>query len=190
MRWVGFAVDMSISETVSGPLAEQLPVSAELEEGFDRQILIAVLERFHYLGHSTPVGESIGHLMRDGRGRIVGGSLTRVAAWRYVARVRWIGRTEAARLVWVANQQRFLVFDADREPHLASHVLVRIARRLSADYEDRYGHPVHLLKTPVDWSRFTGACYRAVGCHDAGVTTGRRGLARLHVEERCQWALL
>ncbi len=67
MRWVGFAVDMSISERVSGPLAEQLPVSAELAEGFDRQLLFAVPERFRYLGHSTPVGESIGHTMRDGR---------------------------------------------------------------------------------------------------------------------------
>jgi transposase len=56
---------------------------------------------------------------------------------------------------------------------LASHVLGRIARRLSADWQAKYGHPIHLLETFVDTSRFSGVCYRAANWRMAGVTTGR-----------------
>ena len=73
----------------------------------------------------------------------------------------------------MVNQQRFLILDAVRVPHLASHVLARVAGRVGADYEERYGHSVHLLETFVDVSRFAGTCYRAAGWHDAGLTTGR-----------------
>ena len=173
---VALSVERSVSEPVSGPLSALQPVSVSVAEGSDRQLLHAVLERFHYLGLSTPVGESIGHLVRDCRGRIVGCSLSGAAAWRCASRDRWIGWSDAERgagLWLVANQQRFLILDAVRVPHLASHVLSLVSRRLSGDYEARYGHPVHLLESFVDSSRFSGTCYRAAGWHDAGQTTGR-----------------
>ena len=173
---VGLEVDWSISAPFSGPLCSLQPVSVELAEGSERVLLHALLERFHYLGLSTPVGESIGHLVRDRRGGIVGCSLTGAAAWRCAARDGWIGWSDAERragLQLVANQQRFLILDAVRVPHLASHVLSRLCRRLSGDYEARYGHPVHLLESFVDSSRFAGTCYRAAGWVDAGQTTGR-----------------
>jgi len=46
-------------------------------------------------------------------------------------------------------------------PHLASHVLGRIARRISADWQELYHHPIHLLESFVDIERFKGTCYRA-----------------------------
>ena len=106
----------------------------------------------------------------------MGCSLTGAAAWRCASRDRWIGWSDAERCagLWlVANQQRFLILNAVRVPHLASHVLSLVSRRLSGDYEARYGHPVHLLESFVDSSRFSGTCYRAAGWHDAGQTTGR-----------------
>ena len=123
---VGLEVDWSVSEAFSGPLSALLPVSVSVAEGSERPLLHAILERFHYLGLSTPVGESIGHLARDRRGRIVGCSLTGAAAWRCAARDRWIGWNDSARgagLCLVVNQQRCLILDAVRVPHLASHVL-------------------------------------------------------------------
>ena len=81
--------------------------------------------------------------------------------------------------MWVANQQRFLVFDADREPHHASHVLARIARSLSADHEDRYGHPVHLLKALVDSGR--GSRGPAIGRWAVMTRECRRGAAGMGV---------
>ncbi len=110
----------------------------------------------------------------------MGCSLTGAAAWRCASRrgtvgsaIGWSNAERRAGLWLVANQQRFLILDAVRVPHLASHVLSLVSRRLSGDYEARYGHPVHQLESFVDPSRFSGTCQRAAGWHDAGQTTGR-----------------
>ena len=60
-----------------------------------------------------------------------------------------------------------------RVPHLASHLLSQVARRLGADWVVKYGHPIELLETFVDRDRFRGACYRAAGWRHVGATTGR-----------------
>ena len=49
----------------------------------------------------------------------------------------------------------------------------RAARRLSQDWQDKYGHPIHLLETFVERPRFAGTCYRAAGWSAVGATTGR-----------------
>ena len=46
---VGLEVDWSVSEAYSGPLSALQPVSVSVAAGSDRQLLYAVLERFHYL---------------------------------------------------------------------------------------------------------------------------------------------
>jgi hypothetical protein len=70
-------------------------------------------------------------------------------------------------------------------PHLASHVLGLIARRIRADlpapralarqagWQAKYGHPVHALEAFVDRSRFRGTCYRAANWLRLGQTRGR-----------------
>jgi len=58
-------------------------------------------------------------------------------------------------------------------PHLASHLLSRMARRLSPDWERIYGHPIYFLETFVDPERFRGTCYRAPNWVVLGRTTGR-----------------
>jgi hypothetical protein len=56
---------------------------------------------------------------------------------------------------------RFLIFSWVKVPHLASHILALIARQVSADWEQKYGHPVYLLETFVEVERFRGTCYKA-----------------------------
>ena len=58
-------------------------------------------------------------------------------------------------------------------PHLASHILGRMARQLSQDWERIYGHPIYFLETFVDPERFRGTCYRAANWMVLGRTTGR-----------------
>ncbi len=58
-------------------------------------------------------------------------------------------------------------------PHLASHLLGRMARVLPQDWEEVYGHPVHFLETFIDPERFKGTCYRAANWVVLGRTTGR-----------------
>ena len=73
----------------------------------------------------------------------------------------------------IAYQSRFLILPWVRVPHLASHLLGRVARRIGADWQTRYGHPVHYLETFVDPERYAGTCYRAANWQELGLTTGR-----------------
>ena len=71
-----------------------------------------------------------------------------------------------------------------RVPHLASHVLARVTRRLSADWQTVYGHPVHFVETFVDPTRFKGTCYRAANWVYMGLTTGRGKQSNSYVPNR------
>jgi hypothetical protein len=81
---------------------------------------------------------------------------------------------------WIANNSRFLILPWVRVPHLASHVLGCISRRISADWQTKYGHPVELLETFVDRSLFRGTCYRAANWVHVGSTQGRSRQDRAH----------
>ena len=73
----------------------------------------------------------------------------------------------------LAYNTRFLILPWVRVPHLASHLLGRMARVLSADWQRLYGHPIYFLETFVDPQRFRGTCYRAANWVHLGRTTGR-----------------
>jgi hypothetical protein len=96
------------------------------------------------------VGESLAYLVRDCQGRDLACVLFGAAAWKTKPRDAWIGwddDTRARRLSLVANNHRFLILPWVQVPHLASHILGRIARRLPEDWQTQYGHRVHLLET-------------------------------------------
>ena len=57
-------------------------------------------------------------------------------------------------------------------PHLASHILGRMARRLALDWQGLYGHAIYFVETFIDPQRFRGACYRAANWTVLGHTTG------------------
>jgi len=136
----------------------------------------SLLERHHYLGHRGTVGENMQYLVSDGQGHALACVLFGAAAWQCKARDQDIGWDAPARqrgLGYVTNNTRFLILPWVHVPHLASHVLGRITRRLSSDWQAKYGHPIHLLETFVDTSRFAGTCYRAANWRMVGVTTGR-----------------
>ena len=89
---------------------------------------------------------------------------------------RFIGWTPAVRrrnLHLLAYNTRFLVLPWVQVPHLASHILAQMSRRLSAEWETLYGHPVYYLETFVDRERFAGTCYRAANWVVMGRTAGR-----------------
>jgi len=102
------------------------------------------------------------------------------AAKAIAVRDRWIGWDKQVRLhnlPWVINNTRFLIFPHIRIPHLASHVLGQLARRVAADWHGQWGFSPLLMETFVDPRQFAGTCYRAAGWKLLGETTGR-GLAR------------
>jgi hypothetical protein len=64
----------------------------------------------------------------------------------------------------VVNNSRFLVLpERHRYPNLASKVLGMVLRRLSADWQAHWGHPVLVVESFVDESLYRGTCYRAWG---------------------------
>jgi len=135
-----------------------------------------LLERHHYLSHRGTVGENMQYLVSDPEGDALACVLFGAAAWQCKARDQEIGWDAVARargLSYVTNNTRFLILPWVRVPHLASHILGSITRRLSADWQEKYGHPIYLLETFVDTSRFAGTCYRAANWRMVGVTTGR-----------------
>jgi hypothetical protein len=76
-------------------------------------------------------------------------------------------------LGWVVNNSRFLVLpDRARYPNLASRTLALTLKRLAADCQERWGHPVLLVESFVDETRYRGTCYRACGFEAVGLTAG------------------
>jgi hypothetical protein len=73
----------------------------------------------------------------------------------------------------IVNNSRFLLLpERQRYPNLASRVLAMSLRRLSADWQERWGHPVLVVESFVDESKYRGSCYRACGFEAVGATEG------------------
>ena len=142
----------------------------------DRKRFSQYLARHHYLGYRGHVGENLGYLIRDRHGRDLACVLFGAAAWRIRPRDGWIGWGESIRashLSSIANNTRFLILPWVRVSHLASHILGKIVRCVREDWQTKYGHPIELLETFVDRSRFQGTCYRAANWICVGQTQGR-----------------
>ena len=163
---------------IQGRLGLWQPVQLEplAQGGSDAALFRFLLQRYHYLGHHNCVGENLRYLARDRDGRVLACLLFGSAAWKVAGRDRWIGWTPEERrghLCWLTNNTRLLILPWVRVPHLASHLLGRVAARLSADWQQKYGHPICLVETFVERDRFRGTCYRAAGWRRVGLTTGR-----------------
>jgi hypothetical protein len=134
------------------------------------------LAQHHYLSYRGPVGENIGYLIQSCTGVDLACLLFGAAAWQCAPRDRWIGwsaEQRAHHLSGIANNSRFLILPWVRVAHLASHVLGQVAQRITADWQQRYGHPLYLLETFVQQDRFQGTCYQAANWVRVGQTTGR-----------------
>ena len=141
-----------------------------------RALFENLLHRHHYLSYRSPVGENLQYLVSDRQGRPLACVLFGAAAWQCADRDAYIGWDAATRgqgLHRIANNTRFLIPPWVRVPSLASHLLSRIARRLSPDWQTKYGHPIDLLETFVQRDRFAGSCYRAANWLRVGQTKGR-----------------
>lgn len=74
----------------------------------------------------------------------------------------------------MAYNSRYLLLPWVHVRHLASHLLGKITRRISTDWQQMYNHGVYYLETFVDTERgFEGTCYKAANWIYLGKTTGR-----------------
>ncbi len=146
----------------------------------------SLLEQHHYLGYEQPVGEHLKYLVWAGPRPVA--CLAWSSAPRHLgARDRYLGWSAEARrrnIRYVAYNTRFLIVPWVRVEHLASHILGRMAARISADWQGIYGHPVYFVETFVDPERFRGTCYRAANWIVLGKTTGRGKQSNSYVPNR------
>jgi hypothetical protein len=146
----------------------------------------SLLQHHHYLGYTQPVGEHLKYLVYA-QGRPLACVAWSSAPRHLGSRDRFIGWEPKARLANIgllAYNSRFLVLPWVTVPHLASHILGRMARMLSADWQRVYAHPIYYLETFIDPQRFRGTCYRAANWKVLGVTTGRGKDDRAHKANR------
>jgi hypothetical protein len=108
-----------------------------------------LIEEHHYLGYTQPVGEHLKFLVYS-RDRLLA-CLAWSSAPRHLGpRDRFIGWSVEARrrnIRFIAYNPRFLILPWVEVPHLASHILGRMARMLPDEWERVYGHRLVLLET-------------------------------------------
>lgn len=146
----------------------------------------SLIDQYHYLGYCQPVGEHLKYIIFANERPIA--CLAWSSAPRHIGcRDRFIGWTYRIRkknLHLIAYNSRFLVLPWIQIPCLASHILGKMAKVLSVDWQRLYNHPLYFLETFVDTERFKGTCYRAANWVYLGTTTGRGKNDKTHKPNR------
>jgi hypothetical protein len=174
---------------VNQRLQELQPLAWELTDyaGESRRRALSYLRSYHYLGCDRPVGSHLLYLVKDQFGRDVAVHLIGAAAWHCADRDRFIGWSAAVRsthLGRIANHSRFLLLPWIEVPHLASHLLGQLPRRVTQDWPARHGVALALLESFVEIGRFEGTAYAAANWQRVGQTTGRTRQEKHHRAEQ------
>lgn len=157
-------------------LAELGPlVFRQVRRSAEEPFFNGLVETHHYLGYTQPVGEQMKYLVYAGERPVA------CFAWSSAPRhlgprdryLGWSAEKRRRNIRLVVYNSRYLILPWVRVEHLASHLLGRMARMLSGEWERVYGHPVYFAETFVDAGRFRGTCYRAANWVYLGHTTGR-----------------
>jgi hypothetical protein len=145
-----------------------------------------LIEHHHYLGYVQPVGEQLKYTI------YASGRPIACLAWSSAARhlgprdrfIGWSAEERRRNIRFLAYQSRYLILPWVRVPHLASHILGRMAAMLPRDWERVYDHTICYLETFTDPARWRGTCYRAANWIALGLTTGRGKAANGHRPNR------
>jgi predicted transposase YbfD/YdcC len=128
----------------------------------------------HYLHNATLVGEHLRYAF------IHKGKWLAVAAWSSAAFhlkardafIGWTGEQCRCRRSLIANNSRLLVLPDCHYPNLISRFMKLMLAQLSADWQQRWGHPIALVETFVDPSLYQGTAYKVSGWSHLGRTAG------------------
>ena len=165
------------TEPVNTKLKELLPLKIErVNTAYSIRLFKTFLSIYHYLSFKTTVGENIKYLVSNKNNTPLACLLFGSAAWTVAPRDSYIGwnkKTRKQNLQFITNNQRFLILPWINVKYLASHILGKIVKRISNDWQEKYKHPIHLLETFVEKDRFPGTCYKAANWIYVGQTKGR-----------------
>jgi hypothetical protein len=143
----------------------------------------ALVEKYHYLGHTVQVGRCLKYLIR-GDGQLLGAISFSSPAWKLAIRdelMRHLGFSKGAKARDVViNNSRFLILPKVRVPHLASRILAAATRRAAEDWTWFYAIQPLIAETFVEPRRFEGTCYRAANWIEIGKTSGYAKVGASH----------
>ncbi len=133
------------------------------------------IHRYHYLGYKKLPGAQLRYMVRNGDDLLALFGFG-AAAWKTAPRDRFIGWSDRQRqknLNLIVNNSRFLVLPWIKSKNLASKILGSIAKRLPADWIEKYNYQPVLMETFVESDKFKGTCYKAANWTFVGRTKGR-----------------
>jgi len=172
---------------VTGSLKDLGPLEYRLvRRTAEEPVFNGLIEHHHYLGYAQPVGEHVKYTVYALERPIA------CLAWSSAARhlgprdrfIGWGPEERRRNIRFIAYQTRYLILPWVRIPHLASHILGRMARMVPRDWERIYGHGIYYLETFTDPERSRGTCYRAANWVPLGLTTGRGKASTSHRPNR------
>jgi predicted transposase YbfD/YdcC len=134
--------------------------------------LRAELEAHHWLGYQA-AGQTVRYVGLV-EGRWVAVAVFGAAALSCAVRERalcWDPDVKARRLPLLVANTRLCVLPG-APAHTASAFLAGCLRRVSGDYQARWGHPVLAVESFTDPARHRGTCYAAAGFTALGSTSG------------------
>ena len=150
------------------------------------EVFNSLMARHHYLGYCHPVGEHLKYIVFS-EGRPLACFSWSSAPRHIGCRDQFIGWSADSRkknLRFIVYNSRFLILPWVRIGSLASHLLGKMARVVSTDWQRVYNHSVYFLETFVDTQRFRGTCYQAANWIYLGETTGRGKNDQTHKPNR------
>ena len=177
-------VNIEVSQQpITGQVKDLTPIELrQVRRSPEEKLFNSLIQQFHYLGYSQPVGEHLKYLA-FAEDRLLACLAFSSAPYAITCRDSYLGWSQAARernRHLLAYNTRFLILPWVRVPNLASHLLGLSARTIADDWQRLYHHPLLWLETFVDTERFAGTCYRAANWTWLGLTTGRGKYNRSH----------
>ena len=135
-----------------------------------------LVRQHHYLKNARLVGEQLRYVVTDAKGHWLALLGWSAAAMHLKARdqsIEWSDRQREGRLHLLAQNSRFVIL-AERQqfPNLASRALSLCLKRLSADWQKQYRHPIVMVETFVDRASYQATAYKASGWQPLGYSSG------------------
>jgi len=141
-----------------------------------------LVRQHHYLKNARLVGEQLRYVVIDAAGNwlaLIGWS---AAVMHIKARdhsIEWTDRQREGRLHLIAQNSRFVILAQRQQfPNLASRALSLCLKRLSADWQKQYGHPIVMVETFVDRQSYQATAYKASGWQPLGYSSGFKRVAQ------------
>jgi hypothetical protein len=161
-------------ESIAGSLHD-LVLEISLVPKTEASIWNAYIQQYHYLGYTKAGGAQLRYFVKS-KNRFIAFFAFSAAAWKVKPRDEFMGWTLQQRennLHLIVNNSRFLILPSVKVPHLASHLLSRITRRLPNDWMKVYNYKPILMETFVQKNKFKGTSYKAANWVYLGDTKGR-----------------